>query len=190
MPMSEEVKANNDARERHRELDYQAVVDEIIKLGYQASLQRGDWGRYIIKVEGGYSVYVAYDWQRERCSEIWSRKRGPAYITVGDFGNKKVFRSKKGSGFNYAAIAKAAMDDATQRKAKEDEYARKHHAVDVNSKAHEDFVAANQPPYTFSVRPSTDLSRPLSVEYRLKGDFTIEDAQRIFDILKQNNLLG
>ena len=191
MGMSEQEKAERAKQDAQQKVDFEAIVDEINKLGYEAKLveNTNTWGTmWKVSVEDGFDPYIEYNYQSS--GDIWRRRRGAPYITVGDYGSKKVFRCKKVGGFNYETIATEAMQDARQRKARNDEYDRQRNARDTNKDAAEAFKEKNQTVGTgFYVCASTDLEHPLSVEWDWKKNLTVEEAQRIFDILKNNNLL-
>jgi hypothetical protein len=174
---------------------FQGLADAINKLGYKASVKMSEpaYGdpEATLEVEG-YRPYVQFHYQRTS-GYGWARHRekGAPYFTVGDWGNKKVRRQSKGA-FKFDSIATDVMSDARIRKAKDDQQNDETFVFNQNKPIAENFNDDNLNTYqtNFKVSPSIDIGAPLHVRFEIKANMTVAEAQRLFDILKQEGVLG
>lgn len=175
---------------------YNKIVEALNAKGHKAVVQvvTEPWTNVFIKLEAYPDTHVYIDVSYENAGHWGYRnnKNRKQYITVGDYGNRSVFRQLKTGEFNYDKIADKIATDVALRDSQNTHYTKASERRAQNGVVAEDFKQANNLTYVsdFRVHANDDYESTdeLIVTFKISKAMSPTEAQKLLDLLKANGL--
>lgn len=121
----------------------------------------------------------------------WRHASGNPYITVGSYGNKKVFRSGK-NGISYEKVAEELINRHSEL-LKRKEIERKNNEVrSSNEEAVKEFcelTGIKSYGAYVSANASANENKPVLMSINVKANMTVEQAERLAKVLLELNII-